>query len=356
MLAQAAKKSGLKPLVIDLFADLDTQNVAEAVCLVPSLAIEHLAPAVDYLVTFYSATAVIYGSGFECHPESLVYLESRLEILGNDSALFTRLLNKHAFFKELEQLGISFPEVSFIAPDSEENWLIKPMRGFGGLGIQYYRQDNADYSAVYWQKYQPGCSHSVLFLANGITLQVIGFNTQWTVKLNETEIFGFAGVLNYTELLPEQEQQIIEWLKQLVRRYELKGLNSMDFIQHGEKSYVLEINPRPSASMALSNGDLLIAHIHASQGLLGDYRPNQTGYTGYQIVFARQSLLIPECFEWPDGCMDLPLSRAIIGAGQPICSIIAHQKQAQAVLKQLSNAQHIITNKLERFQAHAKYR
>jgi methenyltetrahydromethanopterin cyclohydrolase len=230
------------------------------------------------------------------------------------------------------------------------------MRGQGGLGIKHYRRNDADHSSVYWQKYRQGSSHSALFLANGHDLQVIGFNTQWAVRVDEVETFAFSGVMNSTELSNKQKNQISEWLKKLVPFFKLKGLNSLDFIQAGETSYVLEINPRPSASMALYDGDLLIAHIKASQGVLGDDVPDQTGCTGYQIVYARQDLLIPECFEWPDGCMDLPIPGAIIGAGQPICSMIAHQKQAPAVLKQLSNTQHIITNKLERFQTHAIYR
>lgn len=356
MLAQAAKKAGFKPLVIDLFADLDTQNYAEDVRLVPSLAIEHLIPAIDYFVNDYAVADMIYGSGLENHPESLFYLHSRLNILGNNPDTFMRLLNKQAFFEDLDRLGITYPEVSFFAPDRKDNWLIKPMQGQGGFGIKHYRHNDAAYSSVYWQKYQQGSPHSVLFLAKGHALQVIGFNTQWTVNINEIEAFIFLGIINCSELANEQMQLIGEWLNKLIPLYQLKGLNSLDFIQDGEASYVLEINPRPSASMQLYDGDLLSAHIKASQGLLVDDLPVQAGYTGYQIVYAGQDVLIPEGFEWPDGCMDLPLPGARIGAGQPICSMIAHQNQAQAVLKQLSDTQHIIINKLERFQTHALYR
>ncbi|MGZ5030464.1 MAG: ATP-grasp domain-containing protein, partial [Methylobacter sp.] len=53
MLAQAAKTSGLKPLVIDLFADLDTQGYAEDFRQIASLAEQDLAPAVDYFIERY---------------------------------------------------------------------------------------------------------------------------------------------------------------------------------------------------------------------------------------------------------------------------------------------------------------
>lgn len=358
MLAQAARRSGLKPLVIDLFADRDMQDTAEDFRQIPSLAIEHLAPTVDFFVKRYKVADVIYGSGFEYHPESLSYLLGRLNILGNSPDTFNKVLNKQAFFSVLDQLEIAYPEVCFSAPAREDDWLIKPMQGQGGLGIKRYRQSDADSPSVYWQKFQQGSLHSVLFLANGQTMQVIGFNSLWTATatVKKFETFAFSGVMNCTDLPDERKRVIIDSLTKLVPLLKLKGLNSLDFIQRGDKSYVLEINPRPSASMQLYGGDLLAAHIQASRGLFADGLPPQNGCTAYQIVYATQDVLIPEHFEWPDGCMDLPLSGAIIGAGQPICSIIAHQNNAQDILKQLSSTQSIIFNKLERFQIHAIYR
>ncbi len=42
--------------------------------------------------------------------------------------------------------------------------------------------------------------------------------------------------------------RITDSLNKLVPVLELKGLNSLDFIQTGDKSYVLEINPRLTSS------------------------------------------------------------------------------------------------------------
>ena len=168
----------------------------------------------------------------------------------------------------------------------------------------------------------------------GNEVQVIGFNTQWTVSLSENQEFIFSGIINSCDLLNEQKELITDWLKKLVPVFALKGLNSLDFIQAGDKSLVLEINPRPSASMQLYDADLLNRHMKASQGELTDYRLH-AGYTGYQIVYAEQDVLIPEAFAWPPWCMDLPESGVMCRTGQPICSIIAHQKRAQSVMNEL---------------------
>jgi methenyltetrahydromethanopterin cyclohydrolase len=366
MLAQAAKNAGLKPLVIDLFADLDTQSYAEDFRRIKSLAEQDVAPAVDDFIQRYAVARVIYGSGFEYHPESLRYLASRLTVLGNHPDVFAKLQDKQAFFSTLDDLNVPHPEVAFSTPDSANGWLLKPMQGQGGVGIKRYRaRDSAD-NSVYWQKFQAGTQHSVLFLADGQQVQVVGFNTQWSVSLSETQEFVFSGVINNADLPDEQKALVTGWLKQMVPAFGLKGLNSLDFIHADGCSYVLEINPRPSASMQLYDEGLLIRHIQACDGNVGaqsvgrnsvaycaawqDYHP-----TGYQIVYARQDLTIPDQFEWPDYCVDLPESGSFIRTGQPICSIIAHQKGSLSVSGQLLTKQQLIINKLEGFHHHGIY-
>ena len=289
----------------------------------------------DYFIERYAVGHVVYGSGFEYYPESLRYLASRLLVLGNSADTFAALHDKAVFFPRLERLTIPYPDVCFCTPESADKWLVKPMQGQGGLGIKHYQPKDDIDSAVYWQKYQAGTQHSVLFLADGKKAQVIGFNTQWTVALSAAQAFIFAGIINSCDLLDEHKERITAWLHKLVCEFGLKGLNSLDFIQEGDTVFVLEINPRPSASLQLYDADLLTRHIKASQGELTDYAPSYTGYTGYQIVYAQQDVMIPDGFEWPDGCMDLPGFGVMCRAGQPVCSIIAHQKQAHLAMNAL---------------------
>jgi len=360
MLAQVAKHAGLKPLVIDLFADLDMQGYAEDFRQIASLAEHDLAIAVDYFVERYVVAHVIYGSGFECYPESLHYLNSRLLVLGNDPDAFARQLDKPAFFSTLDALNIPHPDVVFSAPDCADGWLIKPMQGQGGVGIQRYGGGAVD-NSVYWQRFQAGASYSALFLADGQQVQVVGFNSQWSVGLSETLAFVFSGIINNADLSNAHKTVLTGWLKQLVPAFGLKGLNSLDFIFADDCSYVLEINPRPSASMQLYDQDLLIRHIQLSVGATSVAQSSEAGrlksppQRGYQVVYAERDLIIPDCFEWPDGCMDLPKPGNMCRAGQPLCSIIAHQKNSQSVAEQLLIKQQLIINKLEGFDRHGIY-
>jgi methenyltetrahydromethanopterin cyclohydrolase len=392
MLAQAAHKAGIKPLVLDVFSDLDTQQYAADFKRISELTIDRLTPALDYFVQHYGVTQVVYGSGFEQHPDSLRYLASRFTLLGNSPETFDLLHDKPRFFTTLKQLNIPYPETVFVTPNNKDNWLIKPLRGQGGVGIQRFRNTSQDLPAdVYWQKYQAGSQHSVLFLADGQHLQIIGFNTQWTAHdysfpraawecsngaprhvdiriCSDNKEFIFAGIINHCPLADAHKTQITNWLTKLVPAFALTGLNSLDFIHTNGNSTVLEINPRPPASMQLYDADLFRRHLMAastvgwadegSPSFVIDglralthsmcclHPPIQSGYTGYQIIYAEQDMHIPDGTIWENGVMDIPAAGAICHTGQPICSIIAHQSQAHAVLHELTLKQHTIQRSL----------
>jgi methenyltetrahydromethanopterin cyclohydrolase len=338
MLAQIAKNEGFKPLVIDLFADQETQSYAEDFKQIATLAKQYLQPAVDDFIKSYKVTQVVYGSGFENHPESLRYLNSCLTILGNSPDAFIGLHDKTVFFAALNQFYIPYPSVCFSKQNEFEGWLIKPMRGQGGVGIKRFLGE-AIGSDSYLQIYQTGKQYSVLFLADGLHTQIVGFNSQWTTCLDDSREFIFSGIINFCDLKFDQQAQVVGWLKKIVPLFNLKGLNSLDFISDGLNSWLLEINPRPSASMQLYEVNLFERHIKASLGELTHDLYHVNGYTGYQVVYAQHEIMVPDSFLWPEGCVDLPESGVICRTGQPICSIMSHKMQAHLVMSELQTQQ-----------------
>jgi predicted ATP-grasp superfamily ATP-dependent carboligase len=343
MLAQAACHAGLKALVIDLYADLDTRQYALEVCRLPSLAIEHVAPVLDDLAGRYRVGRAVYGSGLEPYPETLDYLGQRMTLLGNAPAVFRRLQNKAGFFAALADLQIPFPEVSFVAP-AADGWLVKPMQGQGGLGIRRYSPGSVDHGG-YWQKFQAGAPGSVLFLADTRRVSVVGFHTQFNAGLSAGLEFAFSGLINHSILSAGQKSRLAGWLSRCVRAFALKGLNALDFIQDGERIYVLEINPRPSASMQLYDG-VLARHMAACEGALPAALPAQEGFAGFRIVYADKDLRIPEGLVWPEWAMDRPGTGALCHAGQPVCSVISRSSQPERVEAELASRQQQIFNQL----------
>jgi uncharacterized protein len=349
MLAQAAHRAGCKPFVIDLYADRDTCLYAQETLLAASLALKHILPALEAFFARIPLTYAIYGSGFENHPESLSYLADRLTLLGNPPDVFIKSLNKKYFFSVLDQLSIPYPHVVFTKPkNSSDAWLTKPLQGHGGVGIKHYRQTENDSSLIYWQHYTKGTSHSVLFLADGENLQIIGFNNQWSVQ-SGLDDFIFSGISNDGNISDQHKSRITEWLTKIVPAFTLKGLNSLDFICTAGNCYMLEINARPPASMQLYDESLFSRHINACLGQLCEPPPARShDYKAYQILYAEHDTHIPTDFAWPSWCMDLPQHGALIHTGQPVCSIIASHKQSQKIRQQLVIKQQIIIDQLDK--------
>lgn len=350
-LVEAARNSGCTPIAIDLYGDCDTEACAESIQVISSLTPSDLSLALEKLPR-YSIMGAVVGSGLESHPGSLELLAAKFDLLGNLPPVCERVGNKRIFFDALDRLKIAHPEVSFAKPSKAGNWLIKPMRGFGGIGIRRFQDTGADWATShYWQKYQAGEPHSVLFLADGDDARIVGFNKQWTTAQLDEE-FIFSGLVNATDLDRDQQAEIAAWVGSLTREFSLRGLNSLDLMVYGERAYVLEINPRPPASMQLYEDDLFERHIQACRGRLLEYATKRHAVTGLRIVYARRSVTVPDDFHWPQGCRDLPKSGATITAGQPICSIIMRAQDALEVARLLQERQEFIINALERFQSH----
>jgi predicted ATP-grasp superfamily ATP-dependent carboligase len=182
-------------------------------------------------------------------------------------------------------------------------------------------------AAVYFQRYIEGAALSALFLADGRTARVVGFNDMWSENLGGSTPFLFAGALNRTPLDDALRAEVRRWVDALSGALGLKGLNGLDFMFDGQRCHVLEINPRPGATLALYDADyprgLLAAHLDACAGKLpaDDLPPSPP--RAWRVVYAQRDGEIPPELEWPVWSADRPQPGARFRAGEPLCSVIA---------------------------------
>jgi methenyltetrahydromethanopterin cyclohydrolase len=345
MLVQMCVDSGCEVVAIDCFADSDTRQMAKQTYQVVSLDWDDISAAVAAVREIYGLTELIYGSGLEPYPETLSYLEKNWRIIGNSAAIFQRVQDKRDFFARLDSLSIRHPGVVFTKPDDSLDWLLKPWRGEGGLGIR--RFNSVDFADGYWQRYIEGRSMSVLFAASRDGVELISFNEQWTVTSNGGQSFLFAGIASHAEVSMSIQTEIAVCLGKLGDAYQLRGLNSMDFMLQDGTYYVLEINARISASAQLYGNSLLLKHLQACQNRLADSVELSKEPSAYQIIYAQKKVTIPERLAWPIWVVDRPNPGAIVATGAPICSIIATGKNSGQVLDNLHRQQRILANLLE---------
>lgn len=335
MLAQAARNENLTPLVIDLFADQDTQEIAEKVIQLQDLSLPLLSVEVLTLQSEYNIKSIVYGSGLESQHESLVCLEGLYEVCGNKATVNAQYAVNKKLLHHLDRLNIPYPSVSFIRPQNARSYLIKSSRMSGGQGVKFCIADIKE--GEYYQQHQKGESGSVLFLAAQQGVQIIGFHKQWTLSATD---FSFAGIIKQNILPAEKVAQVVAWLNGLVKLYGFKGLGGLDFIWDGEQCYFLEINCRPPASMMLyPELDLLSAHI---KGEFVSENPDMN-VKGLQVLYAIEDYRI-QSPEWPVWSFDRPKNATRIKSNQPICSTMAAGKTVAQVEEKLRHHKDFIQN------------
>ena len=346
MLAQSAKRAGLRPLVIDLFNDQDTLALSAACWRLQGLSLAELAPCVSTLQARYPVNDAIYGSGLEQDDQVLDMLQEKFRLRGNTPDTFRRVLHKEHFFQVLTQLHIDFPEVRWSPPAGTDKWLSKPCRGQGGVGIHYSTSAAGECPAkpdCYWQRCIDGQAMSALFLADRRESVVIGCNRQWTVNLDSCRQFLLSGLINRVQLPARARRKITVWINSLVTTFSLTGLNSLDFIWDGRQIWLLEINPRPSASMQLYDADyprgLLWEHLRSNLSRLPEAAAPPRGW---QILYAPEELRIPTALQWPQWTADRPRGDSLIHTHEPICSIIACGNSQDEVLDGLHSRKQIM--------------
>ncbi|MGZ4999459.1 MAG: ATP-grasp domain-containing protein [Methylomonas sp.] len=344
MLAQMAVDAGFTPIAIDCFADSDTRQLALDAAKVSSLRFGDVQDVLERMRDKYGLTHVVYGSGFEAYTETLVCLENDWVVLGNSAGVFTQFQDKPAFFSRLAQLSIPYPETVFSRPKGDDIWLAKPMRGEGGVGIRFYDPTStADSGGCYWQRFLDGEALSVSFVAYRNKIKVLGFNRQWTAAIADGEQpFLFAGIANHADVSSEHRLQVCEWLDKLAKIYALRGLGSLDFVVSNGCCYVLEINARIPASAQLYGAGVFAQHVRACLGYVDNTVVERAPPAAYQIVYTQKNIQISGEVSWPEWVRDRPDGGAIIGKGQPICSIIAAGKKPGQVFKLLRHRQQVI--------------
>jgi predicted ATP-grasp superfamily ATP-dependent carboligase len=135
--------------------------------------------------------------------------------------------------------------------------------------------------------------------------------------------------------LPEAvEAGMIEAARRLARRFGLRGLASLDAVLDGERWTLVEINPRPGASLdVLDCGEvpLLAAHIAACRGYLPETKVVSAMVRGIGIVYATKPIAAVLAAAWPAWVFDRPDSNGAIGAGDPIATVTAEAPELARV-------------------------
>ena len=328
-LAVSARRGGYRPLVADFFGDQDTMAAAQShirFCgeFAQGFREHELMEALERLASQHVPVGIICGTGFEDRPQLLARLAQRWPLFGNSADKVARAKDPETFAALCRDCGIAHPRVSLSPPAARHSWVAKRRGGSGGRHVAAASAKEFG-EGVYYQSRVPGTPVSALLLANGVCAVVLGFSEQWACP-TPRQPFRYGGAVRPADIAPGLAERLAESACRLAAALSLTGLNSADFMVDGDDFWILEINPRPGATLDIFEADgasLFSLHMGACAGDLIDEAPRLDGAKASAIFYAELDVIAPERFEWPNWSADRPTAGIAIKAGEPLCTVQA---------------------------------
>jgi len=340
-LAESAWRGGYLPLVLDWFGDSDTLAHAHAHArladgLAHGMTAEALDAALAKVIDVGNPCGVVCGTGFEDRPELIAHLARRFRILGNDADTVARLKDPQIFASLCRDCGIAHPETTLVRP-AETGWLAKRVGAAGGGHIRA-AGGRLPPQRYYYQREHAGTPISALFLAHGGRAHVLGFSAQWTAPAPRRP-FRYGGAVRPASINADTQTALTHAVHRFAAATQLTGLNSADFLVDEHGFCLLEINPRPSATLDIfepPGGSLFALHMSACDGALHSQALHLTGAAATAIVYAERDTTIPP-LDWPDWTADRPHAGTAVKTGEPLCTVLAFAATATEARQLVEN-------------------
>ena len=347
--AASAIRAGFQPFCVDRFGDADLQQIANVVAVNDDL--RRTLDSINSLPPM----PWIYTGSVENDPVLIAAVSQQHTLLGNSPDILN--LVRDPFWLEQTLRANDLPALRVRSttdpPVASAEWLLKPTYGGGGHRIAMWSgQRLPTAEQFHFQEHRLGTPMSALFVASPHDVELIGVCEQLIgPAFGAPTEFGYAGSIGPI-IVSNQTRKLLQRLGDtLTRESQLRGLFGIDFILADDIPWLVELNPRYTASVEVLErafGRALLAD-HAS---VFDHRtstvrerPASSHIVGKQIVFATRDLTAPlleRLFE-PDGhtpesplVADIPVSGTNIFAGWPICTVFAESRTVTDCREQLA--------------------
>jgi uncharacterized protein len=259
--AWSAVRAGLRPICADLFADLDTHQIAEIVC------VRDFPTSLPEDVARVRADGWFYTGALENHPkiiEQMLRPDATYGPLWGTPPPALRWV-RDPFWLAKTLRAAELPALDAIPqsspPPADGTWLQKPLASAGGRAIRIWDR----YAAAkgfrephYFQRRATGESCSAVFRARDGHVEWLG-STQQLIHFEASCAsipFAYCGSFGPIDqpggavsLSMESRNTVTRIAQTLAGACELHGLFGIDFLLDGDCVWMTELNPRYTASI-----------------------------------------------------------------------------------------------------------
>lgn len=390
-LAESAARAGYNFISADFFGDLDhsllcpvysPRRPLEGFPSGDEINMERLSQWGIFLARQGAWDHLVYSAGFENRPDLLkALLANGGRLLGNSPRSLEAVRDPRTLFNVLSSAGYHVPKTysdDGQALEGGKRWIIKPFKSGGGHGVRLKNPGEKVPEDSFCQEYIAGRQCSFTFVADGKKSLVLGLTEQLAgTGLYEERDFSYLG--NIFPLDVAEAGEIFETAQKIAQRlteaFSLKGLNGVDFVFDGKNSWIIEVNPRHSASMELLDQayglPLFQLHLLATKGnwhevekavgqlAIKEICQARAAFWGKKIIYTGSAVMVKPLDsnlyasdqDWARrmfslGLRDLPFPGEIISAGGPVATAVARGKSRAACLKALERTADLMREQL----------
>jgi len=360
-LARSARQAGFRVLAVDYWGDMDLPLWAHRHVAVLNQqpdqrpdrpqkpTAQALVEAARSLLEEEQETVhlLLFGGGFDDHPEELAQLANLAPLAGNTPSLLRHARNRNATAALARRCGAevlsTHQAVSSKAFLRAANRLtlpivVKPLHGSGGFHTRVLRsQEEVERYAkrhpfsssqpMLVQEHISGTDASVSVMGTGSHSMAISVNEQLIglPRLGKGRTKAYCGNVVPLQASPEVVKRLAGIAEEMTARLGLIGSNGFDFVVSSDGTpYFMEVNPRFQATIEAiemaTGANLVRLHLDACQGKLPPHPPRHRATCARVIVYARRRCLIPDLQGIP-GLVDIPAPGSHADPGDPICTV-----------------------------------
>ena len=350
--AFSAYRAGYTPYWLDQFGDEDLWQRfhGSVISDYPKAAVELITKAPD--------APFMYTGALENHPCVLEQLCQHRTLLGNPKPVCFRVRDPSVLYQALRQNRVPCPQICITGSDAENqhDWLIKPLRSAGGIGIGYYEGQPVD--ERYWlQQYLQGESFSAVFVGSqghcsllGVTRQLVGLP-----EFHAAE-FSYCGSIGPLELSAAEYRQWQRIGEVISGEFKLMGLFGVDAIKWQDRIYPVEVNPRYTASVEVLELALDYQAIKFHCEACDNQAPVITRrlprhLTGKAVLFAPRGFIFAGVKKNGIAIADIPVQGTEIKQGHPVLTVIMTGNTISSISQSLKRAAESIYKSLKENQS-----
>ena len=328
--AFSAARAGFRPYWIDQFGDEDLRTF-------PGLRVEHSHYPAALAAALESAPDApwLYTGALENHLDTMQRMQALRALAGNRADACRQVRDPSRLRESMLRAGLSSPELADAASPRAHAWLSKPLRGSGGIGVNFAQAGQGVPVDHYLQRFVPGENRSAVFMGDGRNAVLAGVTVQLIGRPEfHAGPFCYCGSIGPLEPDATEHDQWQRIGAALAQDFGLRGLFGVDAVLSEGRVFPVEVNPRYTASvevLELASGMTLVRdHLRACTGELPRFRNAGAKTSGKAYLYAPSDLDVPRHERihavQAEGCFpriaDIPRPGSTIRAGAPVLTVL----------------------------------